>query len=164
LSPDVPNVFTRHEETNRVCATAWFEGAPREPEGLLPRPGQTAVNRRSTCFDASHGLVTAQEEHELSLIRATHPGSSSRGAGSLSRTVGVRAASIGRALDYRWIGMAWRSSTFRITAMQISTHPGPRRFGIPWLMVTDGDEGRQVSRAAIETGLHDRHRPATGQS
>ena len=70
LSPNIGNVFEPDPETNCVCATAWFETRHADNlKGCFRDQDEAAVSLAvENLRHASRGLVTAQEEHELSFI------------------------------------------------------------------------------------------------
>lgn len=144
LSSNVGNVFVADPQTNRVCATAWFEARHADNlKGCFRDQDEAAVSLAiDTLRHASRGLVTAQEEHELSFI-----GRRIRGEIFFARrwiliegqSEYVLLHAIGRALDYPLDRHGAAVIDFQNNG-DADIYPAlATSFGIPWVMITDGD-------------------------
>lgn len=159
LSPNLGNVFEPDPETNRVCATAWFEARHAENlKGCYRDQDEAAVSLAvDTLRHDSRGLVTAQEEHELSFI-----GRRIRGEIFFARrwiliegqSEYVLLHAIGRALDYPLDRHGAAVIDFQNNG-DADIYPAlATSFGIPWTMITDGDgEGVKFREQLLKRGF-----------
>lgn len=159
LSPNIGNVFVPDPETNRVCATSWFEARHADNlKGCFRDQDAAAV---ALAVDglrhASRGLVTPQEEHELSFI-----GRRIRGEIFFARrwiliegqSEYVLLHAIGRALDYPLDRHGAAVIDFQNNG-DADIYPAlATSFGIPWTMITDGDgEGVKFREQLLKRGF-----------
>lgn len=159
LSPNIGNVFEPDPETNCVCATAWFETRHADNlKGCFRDQDEAAVSLAvETLRHASRGLVTAQEEHELSFI-----GRRIRGEIFFARrwiliegqSEYVLLHAIGRALDYPLDRHGAAVIDFQNNG-DADIYPAlATSFGIPWTMITDGDgEGVKFRDQLLKRGF-----------
>jgi putative ATP-dependent endonuclease of OLD family len=159
LSPHIGNVFAPDPETNRVCATSWFEARHAENlKGCFRDQDAAAVTLAvDNLRHASRGLVTAQEEHELSFI-----GRRIRGEIFFARrwiliegqSEYVLLHAIGRALDYPLDRHGAAVIDFQNNG-DADIYPAlATSFGIPWTMITDGDgEGTKFREQLLKRGF-----------
>lgn len=159
LSPNLGNVFEPDPETNRVCATAWFEARHAENlKGCYRDQDEAAISMAvDTLRHDSRGLVTAQEEHELSFI-----GRRIRGEIFFARrwiliegqSEYVLLHAIGRALDYPLDRHGAAVIDFQNNG-DADIYPAlATSFGIPWTMITDGDgEGIKFREQLLKRGF-----------
>jgi putative ATP-dependent endonuclease of OLD family len=159
LSPNIGSVFVPDPETNRVCATAWFETRHADNlKGCFRDQDEAAVSLAvDTLRHASRGLVTLQEEHELSFI-----GRRIRGEIFFARrwiliegqSEYVLLHAIGRALDYPLDRHGAAVIDFQNNG-DADIYPAlATSFGIPWTMITDGDgEGVKFRDQLLKRGF-----------
>lgn len=161
LSAHIGNIFVPHPETNQLCATSWFElKHATSLKGCYAGQNEAVV---SAAIDAlrhdSRGLVTAQEEHELSFI-----GRRIRGEIFFARrwiliegqSEYVLLHAIGQALDYPLDRHGAAVIDFQNNG-DADIYPAlATSFGIPWTMITDGDAaGLQFREQLLKRGFTD---------
>jgi len=155
LSQHTGGVFIEDPESHCVCAATWFE--PRLGENLAGCfRGAGDDVRTGTAIEelrhASRGLVTRQEEHELSFI-----GRRIRGEIFFARrwilvegqSEYVLLHAIGRALGYPLDMHGVAVIDFQNNG-DADIYPAlATSFGIPWHMITDGDGAGADFRAQL---------------
>ena len=159
LSPNIGNVFVPDPETNRVCSATWFEARHGESlKGCYRGQDEAAVSVAiATLRHASRGLLTTQEEHELSFM-----GRRIRGEIFFARrwiliegqSEYVLLHAIGRALDYPLDRHGAAVIDFQNNG-NADIYPAlATSFGIPWTMITDGDgEGDKFRDQLLKRGF-----------
>ena len=165
LSPNVGDIFVPDPETGRLCATTWFE--PKHAQSLKGCYAVADAAAVEALRHASRGLVTAQEEHELSFIGRRIRGEiffARRWVLIEGQSEYVLLHAIGRALDYPLDRHGVAVIDFQNNG-DADIYPAlATSFGIPWTMITDGDaeaarfRDQLVKRGFAEADLDGRFR------